>query len=119
MYRAVTLAVLRQQVGPDDPDEVARVARSVKLTVGTDPVHPTILLDGANVAEQIRGPDVTGAVSAVSAVSVSASGSRPPSRRSSSVGGTMLVIARLATAMRTSSSISSITRSASSCTISP
>lgn len=69
MYRAVTLAVLREHVEPEDPVAVARIARSVQLTVGTDPVHPSILLDSENIGEEIRGPMVTGAVSAVSAVS--------------------------------------------------
>jgi CMP/dCMP kinase len=68
MYRAVTLAVLREGVKPIDPDAVARVARSVRLTMGTDPRRPSIHLGGENVAEEIRGPEVTGAVSAVSAV---------------------------------------------------
>ncbi|MET0133425.1 MAG: (d)CMP kinase [Kibdelosporangium sp.] len=62
MYRAVTLAVLRS--GGD----AAAVAASVKLTVGTDPEAPTIVLDGVDVAAEIRGPEVTLAVSPVSAV---------------------------------------------------
>jgi cytidylate kinase len=62
MYRAVTLAVLRS--GGD----AAEIASSVRLELGTDPADPTVLLDGANVAAEIRGPKVTLAVSAVSAV---------------------------------------------------
>ncbi len=62
MYRAVTLAVLRTG---GDPAEVARTAR---VEIGTDPVSPTVLLDGADVAAEIRGPEVTLAVSEVSAV---------------------------------------------------
>lgn len=68
MYRAVTLAVVRQGVAPNDATEAARIARSAPLTVGTDPAHPSILLSGENVGEEIRGPAVTSAVSAVSAV---------------------------------------------------
>jgi cytidylate kinase len=62
MYRAVTLAVLRSG---DDP---AAVAASAQITLGTDPMDPTVLLDGVDVSAEIRGPEVTLAVSAVSAV---------------------------------------------------
>lgn len=62
MYRAVTLAVLRSDGDP------AAVAANVKLSMGTDPSDPTVELDGADVAAEIRGPEVTLAVSAVSAV---------------------------------------------------
>jgi cytidylate kinase len=62
MYRGVTLAVLRTGGDP------AEVAASVRLDLGTDPRDPTVLLDGVDVSAEIRGPDVTLAVSAVSAV---------------------------------------------------
>ncbi len=68
MYRAVTWAVLRSGVDPQDADAVAKVAAEVELTSGTDPRRPYILLDGANVDAEIRTPEVTGAVSAVAAV---------------------------------------------------
>lgn len=68
MYRAVTLAVLRAGVDPADAAEVIRVARAAELGMGTDPLAPTVRLDGAEVEGEIRGPEVTGAVSAVSAV---------------------------------------------------
>lgn len=68
MYRAVTLAVIRHSVEPSDAPEATRVARSVRLRVGTDPAHPSIELDDENVDEEIRGPTVTASVSIVSAV---------------------------------------------------
>ncbi|WP_433872351.1 (d)CMP kinase [Saccharopolyspora sp. CA-218241] len=68
MYRAVTLAVLRAAVDPADGVEVERVARAVELVMGTDPLGPGVALDGTDVAAEIRGAEVTGAVSAVSAV---------------------------------------------------
>lgn len=67
MYRAVTLAVLRAGADPGDADAVAAVAEGAELVSGTDPTHPTITLDGVDVAAEIRGQEVTGAVSAVSA----------------------------------------------------
>jgi CMP/dCMP kinase len=68
MYRAVTLAVLRAGVDPHDAEAVAKVAADASLTSGTDPEHPSICLDGEPVDGEIRGPEVTGTVSAVSAV---------------------------------------------------
>jgi CMP/dCMP kinase len=68
MYRAVTWALLRRGVDVDDPKAVAAAVADVRLDVGTDPDRPTISADGVNVAGPIRGPEVTAAVSAVSAV---------------------------------------------------
>ncbi len=68
MYRAVTLAVLRQGADLGDPEAVADVAGGVVLESGTDPAARTISLDGTDVAGPIRGAEVTAAVSAVSAV---------------------------------------------------
>lgn len=68
MYRAVTLAVLRQRLDLADRDAVVRVAATAELAVGTDPAHPTITLDGEGVGREIRGPEVTRAVSTVSAI---------------------------------------------------
>ncbi|WP_132118210.1 (d)CMP kinase [Actinocrispum wychmicini] len=62
MYRAVTLAVLRTGGDP------AAVAASARLELSTDPTNPTVRLDGVDVSTDIRGPEVTLAVSAVSAV---------------------------------------------------
>jgi cytidylate kinase len=68
MYRAVTVAVLRAQVSPEDPTAVEGVLASVRLEMGTDPVAPAVLLDGASVDTEIRTAEVTAAVSAVAAV---------------------------------------------------
>lgn len=68
MYRALTLAVLRSGTDPSDPDATAvAVAAAGRLRSGTDPAAPVILLDGEDVEAAIRGPEVTQAVSAVSA----------------------------------------------------
>jgi orotate phosphoribosyltransferase len=68
MYRAVTWAVLRAGVDPTDADGAAKVAAEAELEVGTSPDHPYIRVDGTDVDGPIRGPEVTGAVSAVAAV---------------------------------------------------
>jgi len=68
MYRALTWAMLQRDVDVDDAEAVGAAAPSVSLAAGTDPQRPTITADGINVAAPIRGPAVTSAVSAVSAV---------------------------------------------------
>jgi cytidylate kinase len=69
MYRAVTLAVLRAGLPADaSADAVVTVARAARLRSGTDPCAPRIELDGEDVEVEIRGVEVTRAVSAVSAV---------------------------------------------------
>ncbi len=68
MYRAVTWWMLQHGVDVDDAAAVAANAPQVALEVGTDPQAPSIAVDGTDVAGPIRGPEVTAAVSAVSAV---------------------------------------------------
>lgn len=68
MYRAVTSAVLRAGVSPEDPAEVTRVVRESRVGMRMDPELPGVLLDGGDIGEEIRGEAVTGTVSAVSAV---------------------------------------------------
>ncbi|GGM30760.1 MULTISPECIES: (d)CMP kinase [Micromonospora] len=68
MYRAITWAVLRSGVDPADAESVAKVAGEVDLRIGTDPAGYGVTVDGHGVDADIRGPEVTGAVSAVAAV---------------------------------------------------
>lgn len=67
-YRAATLAVLRAGADPADPAAVEQVVRAARIELGTDPDAATTLLDGHDVSADIRGPEVTTSVSAVSAV---------------------------------------------------
>jgi cytidylate kinase len=68
MYRALTWWMLQHGVDVDDAQAVAAAADKPALVSGTDPGAPTITVDGTDVAGPIRSPEVTGAVSAVSAV---------------------------------------------------
>jgi CMP/dCMP kinase len=63
MYRAVTLAVLGAGVPLDDADACAAIARAASIAVEKG----VTTLDGRDVSREIRAPDVTAAVSAVSA----------------------------------------------------
>jgi cytidylate kinase len=68
MYRAMTWWMLRQHVPVDHPAAVAERCGEPRIQAGTDPGHPTITVDGTDVAAAIRTPEVNGAVSPVSAV---------------------------------------------------
>ena len=67
-FRAVTHWMLSHGVDITDADAVARLADKAEIVSGTDPLDPTIAVDGADVARAIRGEAVTGAVSPVSVV---------------------------------------------------
>ena len=75
MYRAATLAVLRSDVPLDvaktaaeGNDDVVAVALGARVELSTDPAEPRVRLDGEDVDAEIRGTEVTAAVSAVSAL---------------------------------------------------
>ncbi|BCJ55864.1 cytidylate kinase [Actinoplanes sp. NBRC 14428] len=68
MYRAVTWAVLQAGVDLTDVDSVIKVAQETDLSIGTNPLAPHFEANGVDVDAAIRGPEVTGAVSAVAAV---------------------------------------------------
>jgi cytidylate kinase len=68
MYRAMTWQMLLDGIDVLDADAVGRRAETVKISSGTNPELPTIALDGADVAVEIRSDETTEAVSAVSAV---------------------------------------------------
>ena len=63
MYRAVTFAALRRGIDPDDAEPVARLARNLELSVS----DAEVAVDGIDATIEIRGPEVTRAVSAVAA----------------------------------------------------
>jgi cytidylate kinase len=63
MYRGVTFAALRRGIDPADAEVVARLARQVELEL-TD---GSVLVDGVDATIEIRGPEVTRAVSLVAA----------------------------------------------------
>ena len=68
MFRAMTWWLLRDGVDVRDVEAVAAVAGRPRIESGTDPLAPTITVDGTDVSVEIRGEDVTAAVSPVSAV---------------------------------------------------
>jgi len=68
MYRAVTWAVLRDGIDPDDATAVADLAARTRIAVTTDPENQHVTVDGRTVDGEIRSKAVTTAVSPVSAI---------------------------------------------------
>jgi len=65
MYRAVTAVALQRGCDVHDESVVGPMSREIDIEVGLD----TVMADGIDVTEFIRGPEVTGAVSTVAAMS--------------------------------------------------
>jgi cytidylate kinase len=67
-FRAMTWFMLENAVDVHDAAAVAARCGEPTITSGTDPLEPTIAVDGADVSGPIRSAEVTGAVSPVSTV---------------------------------------------------
>lgn len=63
MYRAVTFAALRRGIDPADEDEVAALSDAVDMQLEGS----SVVVDGVDATIEIRGREVTAAVSAVAA----------------------------------------------------
>lgn len=68
MYRAVTLKVLEHGTDPSDEPAVSRLARETSIRLVQQGGDLRVILDGRDVSREIRAPEVTRAVSAVSAM---------------------------------------------------
>jgi cytidylate kinase len=63
MYRAVAFAALRGSIDPDDDERVAAMTRELSIDVGLE----RVIVGGVDATVEIRGPEVTRAVSIVAA----------------------------------------------------
>ncbi len=68
MFRALTWWLRRAGIAVRTPQAGATAAGRPVIASGTDPLAPTITVDGTDVSVEIRGEDVNAAVSPVSAV---------------------------------------------------
>jgi cytidylate kinase len=64
MYRSIAFAALRAAVDPEDAEVVGNLAEGIELSVEPD---GTVTVDGVDATIEIRGPEVTRAVSIVAA----------------------------------------------------
>ena len=68
MYRAITWWLITQAVDVDDVAEVGRRVGEPTLDISVDPTKQAVYVNGADVSAEIRDPNITSSVSAVSAV---------------------------------------------------
>jgi cytidylate kinase len=65
MYRAATWLTLQSGVDLTDTQAVFRLVKDARLDVGRDPDDPRIFINGTDVTEAVRLPEVSTAVSAL------------------------------------------------------
>jgi len=70
MYRALALKVLRQGVDLADDARLARLVESIEIDLQENNGTLEVLLDGINVANEIRTPEVSQLASKVSALKI-------------------------------------------------
>jgi cytidylate kinase len=67
MYRAVTFAALRRGLDPSDDDDIAELSETIDMSLTATPSGTVVTVDGVDATIEIRGREVTSAVSAVAA----------------------------------------------------
>lgn len=88
MYRAITYEAMR--LGISAPEDIIRMARTVNMTVAPGETSMQVFLDGRDVTPFIRTPEVSGRVSAVSAIPEVREVMVDLQRKLSADGGTIL-----------------------------
>ena len=65
-YRAAALKVLQSAISPDDEQAVTQLISETDIRVSTEGLQSLVLMDGQDVTEKIRTPEVTLAAAKVS-----------------------------------------------------
>ncbi|MGB6220975.1 (d)CMP kinase [Haloferula sp.] len=68
MYRAVTWKLLEDGVDPEDESAVVEALQGMKISCGVEGLVSTVSIDGFDPGEQLRGEEINGKVSGVSAI---------------------------------------------------
>jgi cytidylate kinase len=68
MYRAITLKMITEHVDLSDAEQVANVLKNMDLKVDFSHVTQQLILDGIQLGDEIRSPEVTRRVADVSAL---------------------------------------------------
>ncbi len=66
MYRAVALQALKEKIAPNDEEGLERVCKGIAISFTEDPRGQRIILQGEDVTEKIREPEVSWMASVVS-----------------------------------------------------
>ncbi|BCW95462.1 MAG: (d)CMP kinase [Fimbriimonadales bacterium] len=66
MYRALALAAARRGIDPDDADGLTQLAQQIEIRFTPDGDSQRVLLDGADVSEAIRTPEISDLASRIS-----------------------------------------------------
>ncbi len=67
LYRALTLKVLQEGIDPNDEAEVAALARDTKIELKSEYGAQRVFLDGRDVTDKIRAPEVAEHIGPVAA----------------------------------------------------
>jgi len=67
MYRAIAVGCMAGGL-LDDPDGIVGFAQRASLVMGTDPDRPTVVLNGVDVTQDARQPEVSASVSKVATI---------------------------------------------------
>ncbi len=89
MYRAVALATLRAGMDPDDAPAVGALAERCAITISSPPER--LLLDGEDVTDALRTPEVEAAVSRVARISTVRTALVRAQRHIAEEGGVVMV----------------------------
>lgn len=68
MYRAITWAVLRDNIDPHDRAAVIGLLDRIRIDCGSDGIMSTITIDGIDPGDELRGEAINANVSTVSAI---------------------------------------------------
>jgi cytidylate kinase len=59
LYRALALKVLEEGISPDEPEQVLQCVRETELDLSGSGDHPHVRMDGRDVSDAIRTPEVS------------------------------------------------------------
>ncbi len=68
LYRAIAWKVQEQGIAPEDEERVGVLLRSTRVSMAYDPVRPKVFVDGQDVTDRIRTPEISRLASQVSAL---------------------------------------------------
>lgn len=68
MYRAISWACLADNIEAGDTASMISRAQTADLQMGVDPRHPGVVLDGHDIAREIRSPRIAAHVSTVATI---------------------------------------------------